>query len=309
MKRVHALSWSPNGRWLACCGAGDEVRIWDAFQRAVVRTLQTARPGARSVSWSPDGKLLACGQGDWAESGKGHVQVWSAASGDELWAAGEKAYGAYSVCFSSDGQRLASGHGSGVVNVWDAGSGQQVFAVAVEDNIRNLINGVCFDPNGKFIVFGTCYEDRLFVYGAGGDEKHALTYTKHTTWVDFEHPIRFSPDGQWLARGSQDGWIRIWGTRGFFLTDIQIGHDAPAYAISWGSDGRCLASGSRDGEIAVWDLQTQEKVCSMTHRPLHAVCYDPLGSLLASGGDDAAVCIWDVAPESASFGQCLTKFE
>jgi WD40 repeat protein len=49
------------------------------------------------------------------------VKVWDAATGRQLLSLKGNPGAVLGVCYSPDGQRLASGHEDGTVGVWDAG--------------------------------------------------------------------------------------------------------------------------------------------------------------------------------------------
>ena len=305
MERIFSIAWSPNGRWLAAGGDSDRIKIWDVQQATVVHTLSTHKAGVRSVRWSPDSRRLVCGQGNWKELDTGHVQVWHAATAEVVWSSQEAFYGAYTVDFSANGQWIASGHGSGITNIWHAETGQKYINTTVRDDVRNLINGICFSADSRFVACGTCYEDGLYIYGVDGVVHHEIVFPKQPAWVDFEHVIRFSPDGKWVARGSQSGLVSLWRVDDPLLSADLAGHETSTYAIAWSPDGRYLAGGSRYGEIKIWDVETQTVVGTMAHRPLHSIDYSPDGGLLASAGDDSRICIWDVDPKNAAFTNCV----
>src|SRR5260370_12065072 len=52
----------------------------------------------------------------------------------------------YSVCFSPDGKRLASGSEDKTVKVWDADTGKEVLTLKGH---TNRVFSVCFSPHGK----------------------------------------------------------------------------------------------------------------------------------------------------------------
>lgn len=309
MKSIHALAWSPDGCRLASAGNCNQIHIWNLDQNSIINTLQAKTSNVRSLSWSATNQRLACGQGDWKTLGPGHVQVWQAATGQELWAANEDYYGAYSVCFAPNGQWLASGHGSGVTVVWYAETGRKYITTSVRDDIRNLINGICFSADSRYIAYGTCYEDGLYIFGLDGTVLQEVVFPKQESWVDFEHAIVFSPNGEWVARGSQAGHVSLWKVDDPLLTMDFVGHQAATYAIDWSPNGRCLAAGSRLGYIKIWDVKSEQELITVTHRPLHALRYSPDARWLASGGDDSTICIWDADPASATFGQCCNRLK
>ena len=81
------------------------------------------------------------------------------------------------------------------------------------------------------------------------------TLTGHTSGVS---SVAFSPDGETLASGSQDGTVRFW--------DAQTGENIKtltgySVSVAFSPDGETLASGSTDGTILLWEVppNTPEK--------------------------------------------------
>lgn len=85
-----------------------------------------------------------------------------------------------------------------------------------------------------------------------------------------------SPDGQRLATGAGDGYVRIWSTEAIYnITDPK--YDKP------------------------------KQLASMSYHSgtIHSVRFSPGGKFLASGADDRIVCIYNhdpTPPPQATFG-------
>ena len=303
MDGIYTLAWSPDGKWLAAAGQSPQIQIWDVDQGQLVKILVAKNAPIRSIAWSSDNQYFASGQGDWKERLPNQIQVWQVRDGELAWEAKDALFGAYSVCFSPDSKWLVTGHGKGKTILWHTKTGQQVIRSTVNQDIRNLINGVNFSPDSQHVVCGTCYENALYMYGVDGTIKQEIFLTPQSSWVDFEHPLCFSPNGRFLARGSQDGSIHLWD--GQDLTPLQklIGHRAPTYALSWHPDSQILATGSRFGFIHFWDIATQKIIKSIKHRPFHALAYNANGRLLASSGDRQQIQIWNGDYTHIDFGE------
>jgi WD40 repeat protein len=105
-----------------------------------------------------------------------------------------------------------------------------------------------------------------------------------------------SPDGQFIAAGTDQGVIRICDTAGGEVATLN-GHTAAVTALVFSQDGKLLISAAKDNAVKVWDWRAAEK----DHLPDEHV-KSPLalatsadGRLIASGGADSTIVVWDIA--------------
>ncbi|REJ44776.1 MAG: protein kinase [Microcystis flos-aquae TF09] len=120
------------------------------------------------------------------------------------------------------------------------------------------------------------------------------TLTGHSNVV---WSVIYSPDGRYLASGSQDKTIKIWEVATGKELRTLTGHSDRVRSVVYSPDGRYLASGSWDKTIKVWDVVTGTELRTLAGYSgwVWSVAYSPDGRYLASGSDDDTLTIWEVA--------------
>lgn len=66
----------------------------------------------------------------------------------------------------------------------------------------------------------------------------------------------FSPNGTYLASGSEDKTVRIWNSATGTLFRNITAHNASVTAINWSADGKMLATGSDDKNVIIFNTST-----------------------------------------------------
>ncbi|MDB9446990.1 WD40 repeat domain-containing protein [Anabaena sp. CS-542/02] len=125
------------------------------------------------------------------------------------------------------------------------------------------------------------------------------TLTGHSDWVRVRS-VAFSPDGQILASGSDDGTIKLWDVATQEEIATLTGHSDSVNSVAFSPDGRTLASGSWD-DIKLWDVATQEEIATLTGHSssVYSVAFSRDGQTLASGSWDNTIKLWDVATQGS----------
>lgn len=114
------------------------------------------------------------------------------------------------------------------------------------------------------------------------------------------YSVAYSPDGRFLASGSWDGTVKIWGvTTGACLKTLK-GHSSFVRSVSFSPDGRHIISGSKDTSVKIWDAASGN--CLAT---LHTFGEDDWSVTTPEGLFDAS----DGAMEKMYFVQGLEMIE
>ena len=132
--------------------------------------------------------------------------------------------------------------------------------------------------------------------------------------------VSFSPDGQWLAAGTDQGEIALWRTSDWsrisdekYIEIYQLRHGvaqplphwplAPASAsaavnsIAFSPDSNVLAYASADSRILLWDIRTARRLpgIGMHQGSVLGLAFTPNGHCLVSGGTDTVLAITPTA--------------
>ncbi|MFI9722754.1 TIR domain-containing protein [Streptomyces sp. NPDC052396] len=108
-------------------------------------------------------------------------------------------------------------------------------------------------------------------------------------------PVAFSPGGELLALGSDDGGVLVCdAATGTALRTLQ-GHTGRVYAVKF--RGQVLATGGADGVVRLWDpvAGTCRHELEVHRDGVWPVSLDASGTRLATGDPEGTVTLWDTA--------------
>ncbi|ORX90940.1 WD40 repeat-like protein [Basidiobolus meristosporus CBS 931.73] len=204
-----------------------------------------------------------------------------------------------------------------VVAHWDMHQKKLIHKV----NLGIPLRSVAIHPREQQIAV-TAVTDKLIILELQGLTKiHEIEPKKAQTIDSWQHVVKYSPNGEYLAIGafSADTGIDIYATKGWKHIGTCHGHSSRVTRMDWSNDSQHLQSNSIDSELLFWQIPSceQQKHPSklsdvdwntyecpigwptlgtqeswMTGREIYAVSRSPRGNVLVSGNTRSQVKLY-----------------
>lgn len=254
------FAFSPDGQSLAI---GNILGLWvyDLETLAPFALWETERGLIVNVAYSPNGKWIAVCNLD------NIIKVLDVQKGTCI-SQVETDGIIYGLTFSDDNRYLAASYGSSaIVKVWHAETCEPVAQYTLDTEETSYYCPVSFSPCAELIVSTSPSStdqnaDEIVVWNVESGQQIA-SLPGHTDSVT---TLSFSPCGQFIASGGEDGTVYVWDVNTWQIVQSYTDFgDVCRTMPSWTSDGILRATitmydDSNHATISIRDLESNEQI-------------------------------------------------
>lgn len=282
---VNAVKWSPVDRLVATGGADRKVKLWDISKGSYESkgVLVGSNAGVMAVDFDSSGNLILGASNDFAS------RVWTVNDQRLRHTLTGHSGKVMAAKFLGEATKVVTGSHDRTLKIWDLRSRACIetkFAgsscndlVTLESNSSTIISGH-FDKtirfwdsrtessannivlNGKVTSLDLTRDAKYLVCCTRDDSLKLLDLRMNQVISTFSCEgfkvgcdwarVSFSPDGQYVAVGSADGGVYIWGVQTNKVERILKEHGSSVTATAWHPYGTFLASVDRSKKAIIW---------------------------------------------------------
>jgi WD40 repeat protein len=283
------------------CGGEDGWSVWSAAGRTSSARLWNGGATVQAIAFDPTGEFVATGGND------GRVRIWDTkyrSTSLDSSLAGESLNG---IAFSSDGKWLAAGGEGKVIHLWQRnGEGWAKVSPPNAISHEGAVWGLCFDPQGRWLVSGNTDKNKRIKLWRLGDWK---LLRESEPLNDSVYTLTFDPQGRFLIRGDSMGKVEVRKSDTLEVVGETINvrqGEANVWSVAVCPDPLSILSGNSDGKVYRWvpGLPTwrpgsvEEKISisdsdAALNHTINSVSYSQKHRWVAAGGDGGSVQIYD----------------
>jgi len=172
---------------VASCSNDQTVRVWSLQTKDCKLELRDHDHVVECVAWAPESAAGAVNEAAALAAGDNKTTTTTGGGGKH------------------QGPFLASGSRDKTIRVWDAGTGQMLFALVGHDN---WVRGLAWHPGGRYLLSSS--DDKTMRIW---DVAHRRCAKRLEAHAHFATSVDFHRSGPYVVTGSVDQTVKVWECR------------------------------------------------------------------------------------------------
>ncbi|XP_077370168.1 PWP2 small subunit processome component [Festucalex cinctus] len=186
---------------------------------------------------------------------------------------------------------LVTGFASGIFHLHELPEVNLIHSLSISDQ---KIASVALNCSGDWIAFGCSGMGQLLVW-EWQSESYVFKQQGHFNNLA---SLAYSPDGQYIATGGDDGKVKVWNTNSCLCFVTFTEHTSSVSNVAFTSTGLVVLSASLDGTVRAFDLHRYRNFRTFTSpRPAQfsSLAVDASGELVSAGAQDSfEIFLWSM---------------
>lgn len=184
--------------------------------------------------------------------------------------------------YHSETRILVAGFSNGSFFLYELPEVNMIHSLSIS---QQAISSIALNSSGDWIALGCEQMGQLLVW-EWQSETYAMKQQGHSNNMNC---LAYSPDGQYIVTGGDDGKVKLWNTLTGFCTVTFTEHTSAVSHVLFSHNRKFIVSASLDGTARAYDLTRYRNFKTFTSpRPVQFSCLalDSSDEFLAAGGQD-----------------------
>ncbi|XP_003739891.1 periodic tryptophan protein 2 homolog [Galendromus occidentalis] len=196
-----------------------------------------------------------------------------------------------SACFNPQTKYAAIGFSNGSFVLLELPDFIVIQSLSLDDHNLSAIQ---FNLTGDWLALGSATKGQLVIY-EWQSESFVLKQQGHTNNMTC---LDFSPSGQHVVTGGDDGKVKLWNLSTGFCFVTFSDHTSGVSAVKFTQNGKAVLSASYDGTVRATDVKRYRNFKTfVSPEPTQFVslCVDPSGEVVCAGSQDTfEIFVWSM---------------